>query len=54
MLVLARKEGQTIKIGEDIQIKVVGLENNQVRIGIEAPKEIKVIREEIQKNIKHL
>ncbi|MCA1064465.1 carbon storage regulator CsrA (plasmid) [Rossellomorea sp. AcN35-11] len=54
MLVLARKEGQTIKIGDDIQIIVVGMEDNQVRIGVEAPKDIKVIREEIEKKIKHL
>lgn len=53
MLVLTRKPGQSIKIGGDIEVKIVGVENNQIRIGIEAPKDIKILREEIEKNIKH-
>ena len=46
MLVLTRKSGETLKIGDDIVITVVKIKGNQVRIGIDAPKEIPVIRPE--------
>jgi carbon storage regulator len=47
MLVLSRKLNETIIIGSNIRIKVVGISGGQVRIGIEAPDEIKVMREEL-------
>lgn len=51
MLVLSRVTGESIKIGHDIEVKVLGVKGNQVRIGVEAPKEIKVYRDEIYKRI---
>ena len=47
MLILSRKPGETIVIGDNIKIVVLGIEGRQVRIGIEAPKEVAVHREEI-------
>jgi carbon storage regulator len=47
MLVLSRKLGERIVIGDRIVVTVVRLENGQVRLGIEAPREIAVFREEI-------
>lgn len=47
MLVLTRKVGETFLIGKDIRITVCKVENNAVRIGIDAPQEIQVIREEV-------
>ena len=47
MLVLTRHTGETIMVGNDIKIVVLGVRNNQVKIGIEAPEEIAVHREEI-------
>ena len=51
MLVLSRKIGQQIMIGQDITIKVVYVQGENVRIAIEAPKEIKIYRGEIYKAI---
>jgi carbon storage regulator len=47
MLILTRKVGETIMIGDDVQITVLGVKGNQVRIGVVAPKEVGVHREEI-------
>jgi carbon storage regulator len=47
MLVLSRKLGEKIVIGENIRITVVKIDRNQIRIGIEAPSDIPVYREEI-------
>ena len=47
MLVLSRKLGEKIVIGENIRITVVKIDRNQIRIGIEAPTEVPVYREEI-------
>jgi len=47
MLVLTRKTEEVIRINDDITIKVLGIDGRQVRLGITAPKEIKVYREEI-------
>lgn len=47
MLVLTREPSQTIKIGEDIYITVIAVKGRQVRIGIDAPKEINVVRTEL-------
>ena len=52
MLVLARKEGQKIMIGDDIEIKIIDIGSNVVRIGIEAPKDVLVSREELIKTVK--
>ncbi len=47
MLILTRKEGETITIGEDIQVKVLSVQGNKVRLGIDAPREVSVNREEV-------
>lgn len=54
MLVLKRKTGATIHIGNEITVTVLEVTGNQVRIGIDAPKEIPVHREEIHNRIKKL
>jgi len=48
MLVLTRKLDEQIKIGDDITITIIKLRNNQIRIGIEAPKEVRVLRGELE------
>ena len=52
MLVLSRKNGQKIIIGDDIEIVVIESNHNNVKLGIEAPKDITVYREEIWRDIK--
>jgi len=52
MLILTRKSGESLIIGEDISVTVLGVKGNQVRIGINAPKDISVHREEIFDKIK--
>ena len=52
MLILTRKQGEAIMIGDDVMIRVLGIKSNQVRIGIEAPKDTPVNREEIHERIK--
>ena len=47
MLVLTRKPGESIRIGEDISIRVIGVQRRQVRFAIDAPREIPVHREEV-------
>ncbi|MFQ5863912.1 MAG: carbon storage regulator CsrA [bacterium] len=51
MLVLTRKLGETIVIGDDIVIKVVDIHGKQIRLGIEAPTEITIFRGEIYERI---
>ncbi len=52
MLILTRKVGETIMIGDNIVVKVLGLRSGQVKIGIEAPRELPVHRQEIFERIK--
>jgi len=47
MLILSRRAGESVTIGNDIKVKVVSVSGNQVRLGIEAPREVRVLREEI-------
>jgi len=47
MLVLSRKSLQSVTIGSDIRITVIRLEGNQVRIGIEAPRDVRILRDEL-------
>ena len=51
MLILTRKSGETITIGENIQIRVLGIKGGQVRIGIDAPREVSVNREEVHTRV---
>jgi carbon storage regulator len=48
MLVLSRKESERIKLGESIVITVVGISGDKVKIGIQAPQEVLVLREELK------
>ncbi len=51
MLILTRRVGETVMIGEDVSITVLGVKGNQVRVGINAPREVSVHREEIYRRI---
>ena len=52
MLILTRKNGEVLKIGDDIDVTVLGVKGNQVRVGINAPRDVAVHREEIYQKIK--
>ena len=52
MLILTRRVGETIMIGDEITVTVLGVKGNQVRIGINAPKDVSVHGEEIYEKIK--
>lgn len=51
MLILTRKVGESIMIGDSVEVKILGLRAGQIKIGIEAPKDLKVHREEIYDRI---
>ena len=51
MLILTRRERQVVLVGADIQITVVDVDGDRVRLGITAPREIKVLRQEVRDNL---
>ncbi len=51
MLILTRRVGESVMIGDDVTITVLGVKGNQVRIGVNAPKDVAVHREEIYERI---
>ena len=53
MLILTRRIGETLMVGDEVSITVLGVKGNQVRIGVDAPKEIAVHREEIWQRIQN-
>lgn len=52
MLILTRRPGETVMIGDDVTVTVLGVKGNQVRVGVNARKEVEVHREEIYVRIK--
>lgn len=49
MLILSRRPGESLTIGDDVVVTVVGVSGNQIRLGITAPREVRVLREEVYK-----
>ena len=54
MLILTRKVGESVLIGNDISITILSVRGTQVKLGVEAPKEVSVHREEIYQRIKQM
>ena len=52
MLILTRRVGETLMIGDDVTVTVLGVKGNQVRIGVNAPRDVAVHREEIFERIR--
>ena len=52
MLILSRRPGESVTLGDDIVVTVVSVNGNQVRLGINAPREVRVLRDEIYKAIR--
>jgi carbon storage regulator len=53
MLILTRRVGETLVIGDDVNVTVLGVRGNQVRLGVNAPREVAVHREEIYQRIQN-
>ena len=51
MLILTRRVGETLMIGDEVTVRVLGVKGNQVRVGVEAPRHVAVHREEIYRRI---
>ena len=51
MLILTRRIGETLKVGDDVSVTVLGIKGSQVRLGINAPKDVSVHREEVYDKI---
>lgn len=54
MLILTRRVGETLMIGSDVTVTVLGLKGSQVRIGVNAPKDVTVHREEVYERVRHV
>ena len=52
MLILTRRIGETLMVGDEVTVTVLGVKGNQVRLGVNAPKEIAIHREEIYERVK--
>jgi carbon storage regulator len=50
MLVITRKEGQSFLVGDDVRVNILSVDKNQIRIGIDAPREIKILRSELKES----
>jgi carbon storage regulator len=53
MLILTRRIGESVVIGENVTVTILGVKGNQVRVGIDAPKDVAVHREEIFERLQH-
>ena len=53
MLILTRRVGEALMIGDNVTVTVLGIKGNQVRIGVDAPKDVGVHRQEIYERIRH-
>ena len=53
MLILTRRVGETVVIGDNVTVAIIGVKGNQIRIGINAPKDVTVHRKEIYERIRH-
>ncbi|RCX19079.1 carbon storage regulator CsrA [Fontibacillus phaseoli] len=51
MLVLRRKIGETVMIGSDIQVQILGIEGDQIKLGFLAPKDVQILRQELYEGI---
>lgn len=51
MLILTRRVGETMMVGDDVTVTILGVKGNQVRLGVNAPKDVSVQREEIYQRI---
>ena len=54
MLILSRRPGESLTIGDDVVVTVVSVSGNQIRLGITAPREVRVLREEVYKTMREV